>query len=129
MFGPFRQKRPRARTLQLAHEVVDAVMGGDLRRVLVVGDESEVVASILRQRLPEAAVVSLPTMDGLGRWHGWADLVVSAWTANVDEITLASRLREILPANALVAVLDRGAFALIDVWSLRFMGTTRCSSS
>ncbi len=120
MFGPFRQKRPVQRTQQMAHEMVDAVIDGNPKRVLVVGDEAEAVATVLRGRMPEAAVVAVRHVDGLQRWQGWSQLTISAWTTGVDEITLASRLKQNLPGGSVVAVLDRGATTLVDALQREF---------
>ena len=104
---------------RMANELMDGLAGRP-RRVVVVGDESEGVASVLRQRLPGAVVIAVHAVDALAHWGGWADLLVSAWTGGIDAPGLAIRLRRAAPGGATVAVLDRGEIALIDALQREF---------
>lgn len=107
-------------TNYLAHDVVDGLRGSEIRRVLVVGDESERVAAVLRQRLSGSAVVAIHSVAALEQWGNWADLVVSAWTGGIDARGLAIKLRAATPRGGTVAVLDRGAIELIDALQKEF---------
>jgi len=119
MFDPFAKLRPRQSTARLAHELVDSLVGGPaIRRVLVVGRESEAVARVLRGRLPQARVEM-----GANRLlaEGPVDLVVSAWSGTRDAKALVSRLSELASGGAAVAVLDQGASGLVEVLKSAFV--------
>lgn len=118
LFGPRRVTPPSDR---MAHDLLDGLdRSRRPRRVLVVGDESEPVARVLRERLPGAVVVAVHAIEALEHWGGWADLIVSAWTGGLDATGLAIRLRTAVPGGAMVAVLDRGAMDLVDALQRQF---------
>ena len=121
MFRFFDPERPVRPSDRMAHDVVDGLVGSDvIRRVLVVGDESERVANVLRNRLSGSVVVAVHAVDALDGWGDWADLVVSAWTGGVDATGLAIKLRSVTPQGARVAVMDQGAIELIDALNHEF---------
>lgn len=106
---------------RMTHELLDGLdRARRPRRVLVVGDESEPVARVLRERLPEAVIIAVHAIEALDHWGGWADLVVSAWTGGLDATGLAIKLRVATRGGALIAVLDRGSLDLVDALQRHF---------
>ena len=110
--SPLLRRRPIHR---LAHDVVDALSGRSIRRVVLVGDGASAVREVLRERLPSAQLVLLDDDDQSHQpWDGWADLAIAAWAHHSAPVSLAARLARVARPDGYVAVLDDGELSLVD---------------